>query len=110
MTDPAPEPRGWTSGPYEVYGAYILVKVLPTPPAGREVYCPKTGRILYGEVTAHGDGFDPACNQFRDMPRPGAMVTFEESDETVEGHYFFIEAQEYRVVHIDSLIVSFPRD
>lgn len=105
-----PEGRGWTSGPFEVYGAYILVKMIGTPPAGSEVFCPKTGRILYGEVAAFGDGFDPACNQFRDMPRAGALVTFEESDENVEGHYFFVSGQEFRVVHIDSLIVSFPRD
>ena len=104
------ESKGWSSGPFEVYGAFVLVKMLNGPPPGCEVFCPKTGRVLYGEVTARGDGFDPACNQFREMPRAGAVVTFEESDETVEGHYFFLDGQEYRVVHIDALIVSFPRD
>lgn len=92
----------------QVFGAFVLVKMLAAPPPGQEVFCPKTGRVLYGDVCVRGDGFDPACNQFRDMPPLGATVTFEESDENVEGHYFFVGGQEFRVVHIDSLIVSFP--
>jgi hypothetical protein len=43
------------------------------------------------------------------MPDPKAIVAFEESAEEVEGHYFYIELEEYRVIRLDSVILSFPQ-
>jgi hypothetical protein len=93
---------------YKVYGLHLIVKMLKEPPARREINCPKGGTVLYGQVVAQGDGYDPDAREFRAMPESGAVVTFEESGEDVEGHYFYVGPQEYRVVHLDSVIVSFP--
>ena len=51
----------------------------------------------------------PADNAFREMPDPKTIVAFEESAEEVEGHYFYIELEEYRVIRLDSVILSFPQ-
>jgi hypothetical protein len=37
------------------------------------------------------------------------VVAFEESSEEVEGHYFYIANEEYRVIRLDAVILSFPR-
>jgi hypothetical protein len=94
--------------PATVYGCFVLVRMLKETQA-IEIHCPKNGNILYGEVLARGDGFDAAANQYREMPPAGVVVSFEESDESVEGHYFYLNGEEYRVVHLDNIIVSFPR-
>ncbi len=93
---------------YKVYGLHLVVKMLKEPPSGREINCPKGGTVLYGEVVVTGDGYDADAREFRDMPSMGAIVTFEESGEDVEGHYFYLGGHEYRIVHLDTVIVSFP--
>lgn len=94
--------------PFEVFGLHMVVRICKEPPAGKEVFCPKGGTVLYGEVVAVGDGFDADANKFRPVPQPGSFVTFEEAGEEVEGHYFYLDGTEYRVVHLDSIIVAFP--
>jgi hypothetical protein len=42
------------------------------------------------------------------MPAVKAVVAFEESAEEVEGHYFYVGGEEYRVIRLDSVILSFP--
>ena len=87
------------------------------PTDGREprttvvrVHCPKGSPIRYGEVVARGDGFDEGANAFREMPDLKTVVAFEESAEEVEGHYFYIAREEYRVIRLDSVILSFPHE
>jgi hypothetical protein len=93
--------------PGNVYGCFVMVRMLrESQPI--EIHCPKDGNLLYGEVLARGDGFDTAANQFRDMPPQGSIISFEESDENVEGHYFYVNSEEFRIVHLDNIIVSFP--
>src|SRR3989442_7193808 len=79
-------------------------------PADVRVHCPKGSPIRYGEVVARGDGFDEGANAFREMPELKAVVAFEESVEEVEGHYFYIAGEEYRVIRLDSVILSFPHE
>jgi hypothetical protein len=43
------------------------------------------------------------------MPDPKTIVAFEESPEEVEGHYFYLALEEYRVIRLDSVILSFPQ-
>ena len=43
------------------------------------------------------------------MPDPATIVAFEESPEEVEGHYFYVALEEYRVIRLDSVILSFPQ-
>ena len=96
----------------QVYGINLLVKLMQegAPDDGFvRVHCPKGSPIRYGEVVARGDGFDEGANAFREMPDPKAIVAFEESAEEVEGHYFYIELEEYRVIRLDSVILSFPQ-
>jgi len=92
----------------QVFGLFILVKMDTGPGDNPEVMCPKGASLLYGSVISTGDGYDPDAKEFRKMPTVGATITFEESGESVEGHYFFTGGQEYRIVHLDSVIVSFP--
>lgn len=112
----APEPapvsqRGGTRDPrFSVFGLNLIVRMVPYPPVDKVVHCPKGGQILYGEVIAHGDGFDPDAKSFRPMPELGHLITFEEGSETVEGHSFYIDEQEYRIIHADSLLVGFSPD
>jgi hypothetical protein len=42
------------------------------------------------------------------MPALKTVVAFEESAEEVEGHYFYVAGEEYRVIRLDSIILSFP--
>jgi hypothetical protein len=110
--DPAPAPqRAQTrDARFAVFGLNLLVRMVAHPPVDKVVHCPKGGHILYGDVIAHGDGFDPDSKSFRPMPEPGSLVTFEEGMETVGGHSFYIEEQEYRIIHADALLVGFSPD
>jgi hypothetical protein len=96
--------------PIQVYGINLLVKLMAEAPADVRVHCPKGSPIRYGQVVARGDGFDEGANAFRDMPELKAVVAFEESQEDVEGHYFYIAGEEYRVIRLDSVILSFPHE
>src|SRR5688572_17075275 len=96
--------------PIQVYGINLLVKMMAEAPADVRVNCPKGSPIRYGEVVARGDGFDEGANAFREMPDPKTIVAFEESAEEVEGHYFYIALEEYRVIRLDSVILSFPHE
>lgn len=92
----------------QVYGLMLLVRIEEGPGEKPEVNCPKGAHLLYGTVIAAGDGYDPDAKTFRKLPPPGSTITFEEAGENVEGHYFFVGRTEYRIVHLDSVIVSFP--
>ena len=87
-----------------------LVRMMTEAPADVRVNCPKGSPVRYGEVVARGDGFDEGANAFREMPDLKAVVAFEESAEEVEGHYFYIAGEEYRVIRLDSIILSFPHE
>jgi len=96
--------------PIQVYGINLLVRLMAEGPADVRVHCPKGSPIRYGDVIARGDGFDEGANAFREMPELKAVVAFEESTEEVEGHYFYIAGEEYRVIRLDSVILSFPHE
>jgi hypothetical protein len=96
--------------PIQVYGINLLVKLMSEAPVDVRVHCPKGSPIRYGEVVARGDGFDEGANAFREMPPVGGVVAFEESAEEVEGHYFYVGGEEYRVIRLDSVILSFPHE
>jgi hypothetical protein len=96
--------------PIQVYGINLLVRLMAEGPADVRVHCPKGSPIRYGAVMARGDGFDEGANAFRDMPELNTVVAFEESAEEVEGHYFYIAGEEYRVIRLDSVILSFPHE
>lgn len=95
--------------PIQVYGINLLVRLLPEAPADVRVHCPKGSPIRYGDVVARGDGFDEGASAFRDMPELRTIVAFEESPEEVEGHYFYVAGEEYRVIRLDAVILSFPQ-
>jgi hypothetical protein len=99
-----------TQIPIQVYGINLLIKLMPEGPADVRVHCPKGSPILYGEVIARGDGFDEGANAFREMPGVKTIVAFEEGAEEVEGHYFRIAGEEFRVIRLDSVILSFPHE
>jgi len=99
-----------TNIPIQVYGINLLVKMMAEAPADIRVNCPKGSPIRYGAVMARGDGFDEGANAFREMPELKTVVAFEESAEEVEGHYFYIALEEYRVIRLDSVILSFPHE
>ena len=99
-----------TNIPIQVYGINLLVRLLPEAPADIRVNCPKGSPIRYGEVVARGDGFDKGANAFRDMPGIKTIVAFEESAEEVEGHYFYVALEEFRVIRLDAVILSFPAE
>src|SRR5262250_1139866 len=94
----------------EVYGINFLVKLMAAAPADVRVHCPKGSPIRYGEVAARGDGFDQGANAFREMPDLKTVVAFEESPEEVEGNYFYVAGEEYRVIRLDAVILSFPHE
>ena len=96
--------------PCQVFGINILVKLLVEAPPGVRIYCPKGSPIKYGVVVGRGDGFDEGANAFRDMPPMEAVVAFEEPAEEVEGHYFYVAGEEYRVIRLDAVILSFPHE
>ncbi|MFQ5898924.1 MAG: hypothetical protein ACE5JN_11855 [Candidatus Methylomirabilia bacterium] len=99
-----------TNIPIQVYGINILVKLLSEVPADIRVHCPKGSPIRYGIAVGRGDGFDEGANAFREMPPVNAVVAFEESAEEVEGHYFYVAGEEYRVIRLDAVILSFPHE
>jgi hypothetical protein len=97
----------------QVYGINLLVRLMAEGAADDgfvRVHCPKGSPIRYGEVVARGDGFDEGANAFREMPNVKTVVAFEESSEEVEGHYFYVSGDEYRVIRLDSVILSFPHE
>ncbi|MBI4638306.1 MAG: hypothetical protein HY727_18370 [Candidatus Rokubacteria bacterium] len=94
--------------PIQVYGINLLVRMMAEAPADVRVHCPKGSPIRYGEVVARGDGFDEGANAFREMPTVKSVVAFEESAEDVEGHYFHVAGEEFRVIRLDAVILSFP--
>jgi len=96
--------------PCHVYGINVLVKLLAEAPAGVRLYCPKGSPIRYGVVVGRGDGFDEGASTFREMPPVEAVVAFEETAEEVEGHYFYVSSEEFRVIRLDSVILAFPRE
>jgi hypothetical protein len=100
--------RDMTTIPVQVYGINLLVRMMAEAPADIRVHCPKGSPIRYGEVVSRGDGFDEGANAFREMPAVKSVVAFEESSEEVEGHYFMVAGEEYRVIRLDAVILSFP--
>lgn len=94
--------------PFRVFGLHILVHVQKEAPKDLELHCPKGDNVVYGLVLSRGDGFDADAANFRPMPDVGTIVAFEESGEDVQGHYFYREREEFRVIHLDSVILSFP--
>lgn len=96
--------------PFQVFGVNILVRMISEAPVGMAVHCPKGSPVKYGIVMTRGDGFDGGANDFREMPPIGATVAFEENPEEVEGHYFYLDGQEYRVLHLDSVILAYPQE
>jgi hypothetical protein len=99
-----------TTIPIQVYGINLLVRLMAEGPADVRVHCPKGSPIRYGEVMAKGDGFDEGANAFREMPALKTVVAFEESNEEIEGHYFLLAGEEFRVIRLDSVILSFPHE
>jgi hypothetical protein len=55
-----------------------------------------------GEVTAREMTASTRGQRFRECSDLKAVVAFEESAEEVEGHYFYIAGEEYRVIRLDS--------
>jgi hypothetical protein len=78
------------------------------PPEETTVHCPRAHPIQYGKVVSRGDGYDAQANIFREMPALGSMVAFEEAPEGVEGHFFFRDEEEYRILHLDAVNIAFP--
>lgn len=99
-----------TKPPVQVYGINLVVKILEDPPPDVRVHCPKGAPIRYGVVIERGDGFDGGANAFREMPTEQAVVAFEENEEEVEGHYFYVSGEEFRVISLDAVILSFSRE
>lgn len=95
---------------HKVYGVNFLVQLLSEPPASLTIHCPRGSPIRYGRVIATGDGFDAGANTFREMPPLSAFVAFEETPEGVEGHYFYQGQEEYRVLHLDAVIIAYPQE
>jgi hypothetical protein len=104
--DPEPTPAPPEDGAV-VFGMNVLVRIC-SEPVDSAVHCPKGCNMVYGKVVAVGDGYDADANQFRPMPAPGSLVAFEEGMETVEGHFYYTSGEEFRVVHVDAVIVAFP--
>ena len=102
--------RLMTQIPIQVYGINLLIRLMAEGPADVRVHCPKGSPIRYGEVVARGDGFDEGAIAFREMPEMKTVVACEESPEEVEGHYFYIAGDEFRVIRLDSVILSFPHE
>ena len=95
--------------PFKVYGINMVVRVLREPPDTLTLHCPRGASIRYGQLVVAGDGFDEGSNSFREMPPLEAIVAFEEASEGVEGHYFYRDNDEYRVLSLDSIIIAFPQ-
>lgn len=98
------------TSPFQVYGINVVVRLLAEAPPGVRLYCPKGSPIRYGVVVGRGDGFDEGANTFREMPPLEAVAAFEETAEEVEGHYFYVSGEEYRVLRLDAVILAFPQE
>ena len=94
--------------PIEVYGIYLLARLVPDEDAAIQLQCPRGAAILYGEVIGRGDGFDSEGNVLRAMPHLGAIVAFEESSDGTRGHSFAIAGDEFRLVTLDDILVALP--
>ena len=94
---------------FRVYGINLVVRVLREPPDTLTLHCPRGASIRYGQVVVAGDGFDEGSNSLREMPPTESIVAFEEASEGVEGHYFYRDNDEYRVLSLDSVIIAFPQ-
>ena len=94
--------------PIEVYGIYLVVRLVPDEDAAIQLQCPKGSSILYGEIVSRGDGFDSGGNVFRAMPHIGAIVAFEESSDETRGHSFVVASDELRLVTLDDILVALP--
>ncbi len=104
-----PSPRtGRKEEPFFVTGLNVVVQMRRVEEGPVQVHCPRGQPIQYGEVVAVGDGFDPDAESFREMPPIGSVVVFEETTEGVEGHYFYMDDVEYRVLHVDAINIAFP--
>ena len=95
--------------PFRVYGINLVVRVLREAPDALTLHCPRGASIRYGQVVVPGDGFDEGSNSFREMQPLESIVAFEEASEGVEGHYFYRDNDEYRVLSLDSVIIAFPQ-
>ncbi len=91
-----------------VYGLNIVVRMQKPEEITTPVQCPRGQPIQYGEVVATGDGFDPQASRFRRMPPIDSVVAFEETTEGIEGHYLFMDDDEFRVLHLDVITIAFP--
>lgn len=100
------EPQG--DSRFEVYGVWMVLRMGGADTTPFAVQCPKGQPIQYGTVVRRGDGFDTDAGTFRDMPPLGAVVAFEETAEGIEGHYFFVGDDEYRILHVDAVNIAFP--
>jgi hypothetical protein len=70
--------------PIEVYGIYLVVRLVADEEAAIQLQCPKGASILYGEIVSRGDGFDSEGNVFRAMPHIGTIpAAFEESSDEI---------------------------
>ncbi len=96
-----------TQIPFQVFGLWAVVRIGKEAKGSPEVQCPKGGTIVYGEVVAAGDGYDSEAQQFRTMPTVGTVIALEETGDDLEGHYFYLNDLEYRIVHLDSIIINF---
>jgi len=94
--------------PIEVYGIYLLVRLVPDEDAAIQLQCPKVASILYGEIVSRGDGFDSGGNVFRAMPHIGAIVAFEETSDETRRHSFLVADDEFRLVTLDDILVALP--
>ena len=114
MIEPAPQqqrgslPDVANDSRFLVYGLDLVVRMGAVGLAPFEVQCPRGQPIQYGQVAARGDGFDPHAGCFREMPPVGGIVVFEETTEGVEGHYFFVGDDEYRILHLEAVDIAFP--
>jgi len=105
---PSQRPESGGDPRFQVYGLWVVVQMQKPDSTPYAVQCPHGQPILYGKVVSRGDGFDPEAGTFRDLPPLGSLVAFEETTEGIEGHYFFDNDAEYRIVHLDVLNIAFP--
>ena len=115
MNQPDREPEGARPGAepagdrrFRVFGLSMVLRILDPDTVPFQVQCPRGQPIQYGEVVSRGDGFDAHAQCFRRMPALGAVVAFEETAEGVEGHYFFVGDDEFRILHLDAVDIAFP--
>jgi hypothetical protein len=94
--------------PIEVYGIYLVVRLVADEEAAIQLQCPKGASILYGEIVSRGDGFDAEGNVFRAMPHIGTIAAFEESSDEIRGHSFAVAGDEFRLVTVDDILVALP--